>query len=275
MLEIGNYNKLNVVKEVDFGVYLDGGDEGEILMPQKYVPDDLKLNDEIEVFIYSDTEDMLVATTETPLVKVNEFAYLRVNEVNKYGAFLEWGIIKELLVPFREQKADMEKGNYYIIYVYLDEQTKRLVASAKVNKFLSVDPLYGANEEVDILIQQKTDIGFKAIIDNKYGGLLYENEVFKDIQKGDRLKAYIKKVREDGKIDLALQKPGYGKIDSVSQKIMNLLNENKGFIAVNDKSSPDMIKALFGISKKSFKKAIGALYKNRLIKFEKDGIKIV
>ncbi len=275
MIEIGNFNTLKVVKEVDFGVYLDGGEEGEILMPKKYVPEGLKPDDEIEVFIYSDTEDMLVATTETPLAKVNEFAYLEVNAVNKYGAFLEWGIIKELLVPFREQKTDMERGYSYIVYIYLDEQTKRLVASAKINKFLSVDPLYGANEQVDILIQQKTDIGYKAIIDNKFGGLLYKNEVFKEINKGDRLKAYIKKVREDGKIDLTLQKTGYGKIDSVSQNIMDLIKENNGFIAVNDKSSPDMIKALFGISKKSFKKAIGALYKSRLIKFEKDGICIV
>ncbi len=275
MIEIGNYNTLRVVKEVDFGIYLDGGEAGEILMPLKYVPKNVKPEDEIEVFIYSDTEDRLIATTETPIAKVNEFAHLKVNAVNKYGAFLEWGIIKELLVPFREQKVDMEKDFSYIVYIYLDKDTDRLVASAKVNKFLSKEiPPYEVNDEVNILIQRKTEIGYMAIIENKFGGLLYKNEVFKDIEIGERLKAFVKKVRTDGKIDLALQKSGYAEIDSVSQKIIKIIEDNDGFIGVTDKSSPDLIKAIFNVSKKSFKKAIGSLYKQRLITIDKDGISI-
>jgi len=273
MIKIGDYNKLRVVKEVDFGIYLDGGTDGEILMPTKYVPDGTKPDDEIDVFIYSDSEDRLIATTETPYAKVNEFAFLKVKAVNKFGAFLDWGILKDLLVPFREQKTDMIEGYSYIVYIYLDEKTNRLAASAKINKFLNSEmPTYKINDEVSILIESKTDIGFKAIIENEYAGLLYENEVFKNIKKGDLLKAYIKKIRDDGKIDLVLQKSGYEQIDGISEIILQTLKKNKGFIAANDKSSPEMIKSLFNISKKSFKKAIGSLYKQRLIDFKDDGI---
>jgi len=273
MVKIGDYNTLRVVKEVDFGIYLDGGEDGEILMPTKYIPEGTKPDDEIDVFIYSDSEDRLIATTETPLAKVNEFAFLKVKAVNKFGAFLDWGILKDLLVPFREQKSDMIEGYSYIVYIYLDEKTNRLAASAKINKFLNSEmPTYEINDKVSILIESKTDIGFKAIIENEYAGLLYENEVFKNIKRGDRLKAYIKKIRDDGKIDLVLQKSGYEQIDGISELILQTLTENNGFIAVNDKSSPEMIKSLFNISKKSFKKAIGSLYKQRLIDFKDDGI---
>jgi len=276
MVKIGDYNTLRVVKEVDFGIYLDGGEDGEILMPEKYVPEGTKPDDEIEAFIYSDSEDRLIATTEQPLAKVNEFACLKVKAVNKFGAFLDWGILKDLLVPFREQKSDMIEGQYYIVYIYLDEKTNRLAASAKINKFLSPEtPPYEVYDEVNILIQSKTDIGYKAIIENEYAGLLYENEVFKDIKKGDRLKAFVKKIRDDEKIDLALQKSGYEQIDNISKSILQILKENNGFVAANDKSSPEMIKSLFNISKKSFKKAIGSLYKQRLIDFKDDGIKLM
>lgn len=275
MIKIGDYNTLQVVKEVDFGIYLDGGEEGEILMPSKYVPEGTKPDDEIEAFIYSDSEDRLIATTEKPFAKVNEFALLKVKAVNKFGAFLDWGILKDLLVPFREQKADMIEGYSYIVYIYLDEKTKRLAASAKINKFLNTEtPAYQINDKVNILIESKTDIGYKAIIENEYSGLLYENEVFKNIKKGDRLKAFVKKIRDDDKIDLALQKSGYDQIDGISETILQILKDNKGFVAANDKSSPEMIKSLFGISKKSFKKAIGSLYKQRLISFNDDGIKL-
>jgi len=266
---------LQVVKEVDFGIYLDGGEEGEILMPSKYVPEGTKPDDEIEAFIYSDSEDRLIATTEKPFAKVNEFALLKVKAVNKFGAFLDWGILKDLLVPFREQKADMIEGYSYIVYIYLDEKTNRLAASAKINKFLNTEkPAYEINDKVNILIESKTDIGYKAIIENEYSGLLYENEVFKNIKKGDRLKAFVKKIRDDDKIDLALQKSGYEQIDGISETILQILKDNKGFVAANDKSSPEMIKSLFGISKKSFKKAIGSLYKQRLLSFKDDGIKL-
>ncbi|MCF6365502.1 MAG: S1-like domain-containing RNA-binding protein [Bacteroidales bacterium] len=275
MVEIGKYNTLKVIKEVDFGIYLDGGDNGEILMPAKYVPNGTKPDDEIEVFIYSDTEDRLIATSETPLAFVNEFAHLKVKEVNKFGAFLDWGIIKDLLVPFREQKADMVEGYSYIVYIYLDEKTNRLAASAKVNKFLSKEfPPYEINDEVNILIQRKTEIGYTAIIENKFAGLLYKNEVFRDIEIGNKLKAFVKKIREDEKIDLALQKSGYEQIDEISRNILQIIKDNDGFVGVTDKSSPGLIKALFNISKKSFKKAVGSLYKQRIIIIESDGIQI-
>jgi len=277
MIEIGNYNSLRVVKEVDFGVYLDGGEEaGEILMPLKYVPKGTEVDDIVEVFIYSDSEDRLIATKETPLAKVNEFAYLRVKDVDRVGAFLDWGILKDLLVPFREQKNDMEEGFSYIVYIYLDEETNRLVATAKINKYLSDEVAgYEVNDEVEVLIQSETEIGYKAIIANKYWGLLYKNEVFKELRKGDRISAYVKKIREDGKVDLSLQKSGYDQIDGISKRILETIVNNNGFVAANDKSSPDMINSLFGISKKSFKKAIGTLYKQRLITIEKDGVKLV
>ncbi len=276
MVKLGDYNTLHVVKEVDFGIYLDGGEEGEILMPTKYVPAGTKPDDKIEAFIYSDSEDRLIATTETPFAKVNEFACLKVKAVNKFGAFLDWGILKDLLVPFREQKSDMIEGQYHIVYIYVDEKTRRLAASAKINKFLSSEiPPYQINDEVMILIQSKTDIGYKAIIDNKFSGLLYENEVFTNLKKGDKIPAFIKKIRDDEKIDLTLQKAGYEQIDGISEKVLQLLKENKGFIAANDKSSPEMIKTLFNISKKSFKKAVGSLYKKHLIEFKNDGIKLI
>lgn len=276
MIEIGNYNKLRVVKEVDFGVYLDGGDAGEILMPLKYVPEGTKPDDEVEVFIYSDSEDRLIATRETPLAKVGEFACLKVKSVNKYGAFLDWGLLKDLLVPFREQKSDMIEGYSYVVYIYLDEQTNRPAASAKVEKyFIDKIPEYEVNQEVEILIQAATEIGYKAIVENKYSGLLYKNEVYRNIEKGDKTKAYIKKIREDGKIDLSLQKSGYQHIDETSLNILETLKDKRGFIAASDKSTPEMINAIFGISKKAFKKAIGVLYKQRLITITDEGIKLI
>ncbi len=276
MLRVGDYNTLRVVKHVDFGVYLDGGEYGEILMPKKYVPDHIKNDDEIEVFIYPDSEDRLVATTEKPYAKVNEFAYLKVKEVNRFGAFLEWGILKNLLVPFREQKVDMLQGRSYVVYIYKDEKSNRLAATAKINKYLSTKtPVYNTNDEVRILLFGETEIGYKAVVDNRYTGLLYSNEIYKDVRIGDTLTAYVKKVREDGKIDLMLQKSGFEQIDSVSLHILQLLKEEDGFIAVTDNSTPEEIKDLFGISKKSFKKAIGTLYKKRLITIEEKGIRLL
>ena len=273
---IGDYNKLKVVREVEFGVYLDGGEiEGEILMPSKYVPNGTKPNDIVDAFVYTDSEDRIIATKEIPYARVNEFAFLEVKAVTKYGAFLDWGILKDLMVPFREQKTDMEAGSFYVVFIYLDDETDRLVASAKIDNFLSSEiPPYKANEEVSVLVYKQTDIGYKAIVDGKFGGLLYKNEVFKEIAKGDKRKAFIKKVREDGKIDLILQKPGYSKIDGVAKGILQRIRDNNGFIAANDKSSPEIIKNLFGISKKSFKKAIGSLYKQRIISFKNDGISL-
>jgi predicted RNA-binding protein (virulence factor B family) len=276
MLTVGDYNTLRVVKHVDFGIYLDGGEYGEILMPKKYVPENVKVDEEIEVFIYPDSEDRLVATTEKPYATVNEFAYLKVKEVNRFGAFLEWGILKNLLVPFREQKIDMMQDRSYIVYIYKDEKSNRLAASAKINKYLSSEtPVYDTNDEVEILIYGETEIGYKAVVDNQFSGLLYSNEIYKNVKIGDKLSAFVKKVREDGKIDLMLQRSGYEQIDTVSNDILRILKKEGGFIAVTDNSSPETVKEVFGISKKSFKKAVGTLYKQRLIKIEETGLRLV
>ena len=276
MLEIGKLNTLRIVKEVDFGLYLDGGDKGEILLPKRYVPEKYQIDEMIEVFIYLDSEDRIIATTEIPLIKVGEFAYLKAISVNKMGAFLDWGLPKDLFVPFREQKQRMEEGKMYIVTVYLDYETNRLVASAKIEKFLdNLQPEYEPDQEVNLLITNETDLGFNAIINNKHTGILYKNEVFQPLKKGDRVKGYIKKIREDEKIDLILQKSGYQKVDEISMKIISTLKEHNGFLDVTDRTDPDTIYDLFGVSKKTFKKAIGSLYKMRIIKIENDGIKLV
>ena len=275
MAEIGRINLLSVVRETDNGVYLDGDELGEILMPRKFVTEDIKESGTAEVFIYNDSEDRLVATTENPLAKSGEFVFLKVVSVNRFGAFLDWGLPKDLLVPFSEQKSNMVEGRTYLVHVYLDLITQRLVASAKIEKFLdNTPPDYKHGEEVDLLIAEETDLGYKAIVNNEHWGMLYRNQVFQPLQAGQKLKAFVNKVREDEKIDLLLEKPGYEKVDAISRKILNELNENRGFMAVSDKSSPEMIQAMFGISKKNFKKAIGNLYKNRLIEFISDGIQL-
>ncbi|MHC1704552.1 MAG: S1 RNA-binding domain-containing protein [Tenuifilaceae bacterium] len=276
MAEIGKLNNLRVVKEVDFGLYLDGGEHGEILIPKRYVPENCKPEDIIEVFIYLDSEDRIIATTEKPFIKVGEFAMLQVAAVTPMGAFLDWGLPKDLFVPFREQKQKMEEGKWYIVTCYLDYDTKRLVASAKIEKYLdNLPPDYEAGEEVELLISGETDLGFNAIINSKHLGVLYKNEVFQPIKKGDRIKGYIKKIREDEKIDLILQKAGYQKVDDISMKILQVLKDHDGFLNVTDKSDPDKIYDLFGVSKKTFKKAIGSLFKLRIINIEDNGIRLV
>lgn len=276
MAKIGRYNLLQVIKEVDFGIYLDGGRDGEILMPKRYVPEDCKPGDRIDAFVYLDSEDRLIATTEEPLAQVGDFAYLRVSSVNAIGAFLDWGLLKDLLVPFREQKMKMQEGNSYIVYVYLDEDTRRIVASAKINRFLDKEePELEPNQLVDLLIYQKTELGFKAIINNRYQGLLYDNEVFQPLTTGQRTIGYVKQIRDDFKIDLVLQKPGFEVVEDIAETILNRITEAGGFMAVTDKSPAELIYDTFGISKKTYKKAIGDLYKRRLITLEKEGIRQV
>jgi predicted RNA-binding protein (virulence factor B family) len=265
-IELGKYNRLEVVKEVDFGVYLDGGESGEILLPTRYVPHDCKVGDKLDVFIYLDNEERLVATTLHPFVIVGEFAYLEVSWVNEYGAFLNWGLMKDLFVPFREQKMKMQVGKKYVVYVYVDEESYRIVASAKVEHYLDKEkPDYMEGDEVDILISQKTDLGFKAIIDNRHSGLLYDNEIFTHLHTGMKMKAFIKQIREDGKIDLILQKPGFEKVDSFAESLLQYIQRQGGRITITDKSSADVIYDTFGVSKKTFKKGVGELYKKRLI----------
>jgi len=273
MAEIGKYNTLSINRETENGVYLDGGDLGEILMPQKFVNEEVKNAGSARVFVYTDSEDRLVATTEQPFAMVGEFACLTVQEVTKFGAFMDWGLPKNLLVPFREQKSKMVEGKSYWVYIYLDIVSQRVAASAKLNKFLdNTPPEYKQGEEVDLIIIEETDLGFRAIVNLEHTGMLYKNQVFNDLEIGQKCKGYISKIREDEKIDLLLDKPGYEKVDAISGKILEELKKNNGYMAVSDKSTPEMIKALFGISKKNFKKAIGGLYKQRLILFDSEGI---
>lgn len=272
-IELGKFNQLEVVKEVDFGMYLDGGEEGEILLPTRYVPENCEIGDFLNVFLYLDIDERLIATTLTPLVQVGQFACLEVAWVNQFGAFLNWGLMKDLFVPFREQKMKMQVGRSYVVHAHIDEESYRIVASAKVERYLSKEfPEYAPEEEVDILIWQKTDLGFKAIIDNKYSGLLYENEIFRTLETGMRMKAYVKQVREDGKVDLILQKPGFEKIDDFAKTLLDYIKEHDGRIELTDKSPADDIYDTFGVSKKTFKKGVGDLYKKRLIALHEDGI---
>lgn len=272
---LGKYNQLEVVKFVDFGLYLNGGDDGEILLPKRYIPEGTKEGDLLNVFLYLDNEERLVATTQTPLIQVGEFGYLEVSWVNQYGAFLNWGLMKDLFVPFREQKMRMVQGKSYIVYCYQDEESFRLMASAKVDKFLSKDrPPYEAGEHVNILIWQKTELGFKAIVENKYAALLYDSEIFQPLHTGMQLKAFVKQVREDGKIDLILQKAGPRKVDDFAETLLKYIREHNGFTSFNDKSDAEEIYQTFGVSKKTFKKAVGELYKMRLIILQPDGISL-
>ena len=275
MVELGKTNKLRVVKEVDFGIYLDGDEFGEILLPKKYVPANCKKDSSIEVFIYLDSEDRIIATTQKPFAKVGEFASLKVVSISTVGAFLNWGLEKDLLVPYREQKQRMVEGKYYVVYVYLDEKSNRIAASTKLNKYLNKNPAeFQVGQEVGLLISDKTENGMNAIINNTHLGMIYNNDLFMPLQTGQKTKGYIKNIRDDKKIDLVLQKPGYEKIDDSAQLILDLLKKYDGFIAVTDKTPPKEINKLFGISKKTFKKAIGNLFKKRLIVIEKKGIKL-
>ena len=275
-IKLGDYNHLTVVKEVDFGLYLDGGDEGEILLPARYVPKGCRPGDELDVFIYLDQDERPVATTERPLAKVGDFACLQVAWVNEYGAFLDWGLMKDLFCPFREQKRRMTKGSRYVVYVTIDEESYRMVATAKVERYFSTEPpQYQHGDEVDLLVWQKTELGFKVIIDNSYPGLVYENQVFRHITTGDRLKGYIDIVRPDGKIDVTLQPTGRRMTEEFSETLLNYLHENNGRCPLGDKSPAELIADTFKVSKKTFKKAIGDLYKRRLITISDDGIRLV
>lgn len=274
-IKLGDYNRMTVVKQVDFGMYLDGGDEGEVLLPSRYVPEGCKPGDELDVFVYLDNEERPVATTLTPLAKVGDFAYLEVSWVNEYGAFLNWGLMKDLFCPFREQKMKMEKGKSYIVHVHLDDESYRIVASAKVEHYFDTSfPPYSHGDEVSLLVWQKTDLGFKVIVDNRYPGLVYSNQIFKNIHTGDRMTGYIDMVREDGKIDAMLQPTGRRMTVGLAEVIMEYLYSNGGICTLTDKSPADDIYRQFQVSKKNYKKAVGDLYRRRLIVIENDCIRL-
>lgn len=274
MVELGKYNTLKVVKKVDFGLYLDGGEDvGEILLPSRYVPEGTRIGDEIEVFVYLDNEERLVATTQDPLAQVGDFAYLKCSWVNEYGAFLDWGLMKDLFCPFREQKKKMEIGEKYIVHVHLDEDSYRIMASAKVDKFLEKDPApYSNGDKVKLLVWQKTELGFKVIIDNRYPGLVYDNQVFRYLTTGDRLEGFIDQVRADGKIDVSLQTTGRQHTEEFSDQLLFYLRNNGGRCFLHDKSPAEDIYERFHVSKKVFKKGVGDLYKKRLITITPDGL---
>ena len=273
MTEIGKYNRLRVVKEVDFGLYLEGEPFGEILLPQKYVPQNCTIDDWIEVFIYLDSEDRIIATTQRPLAVVGECAMLRVVSATPVGAFLDWGLPKDLLVPFREQKEKMKQGQRCIVYVYLDEKSNRIAASSRLDKYLDKEKADFINgQEVNLLIAEETEIGYKAIVNNRHWGLLYKNMLFRPLVRGQRIKGFIDKIREDGKIDLTLHKPGYDKVNELAQKILALLKKEGGTLALTDKTPPETIYRLFGVSKKTYKKAVGALFKQKAIVINDNGL---
>lgn len=275
MITVGKYYNLEVVKSVHFGFYLDAANLGEVLLPGKYAADDLAIGDFIDVFLYLDSEDRPVATTETPFAKVGEFAYLRVMAITKVGAFLDWGLEKDILVPYSEQHVPMVEGRSYLVYLYLDKASGRITASSKIDKFLDDERPHDFKEKqpVNLIIANTTDLGFKAIINHSHWGVLYTNDVHERLSFGQYKEGFIKQVRPDNKIDLTLQ-GGAGNRSKHALLIEKQLNENAGFMAVHDKSDPALISKMFGISKGAFKKAIGILYKQKVIVIEKDGIRL-
>ncbi|GAA6204036.1 MULTISPECIES: S1-like domain-containing RNA-binding protein [Thalassotalea] len=275
MATIGQYNTLSVIAIMANGAYLDAGELGEILLPNRYLPENCQIDDQIKVFIYVDSADRLIATTETPFAQLGEFASLKVSQVNKMGAFLDWGLPKDLLAPYNEQHSKMETGKYYLVHIYLDKNTERLVASSKIDRFLDIWPAeYQKWDKVDLIIGGKTDLGFKAIINNRHWGLLYDNEIFQPLRIGKKVTGYIKNIREDGRIDLSLSRPGEGKVNDFSDKLLAHIAEQGGFSPLHDKSSPELIKRTLGVSKKTFKSTVGNLLKKGKIIIEKDGIRL-
>jgi len=275
-MEIGKINNLRINRESEYGYYLEDKDGEEVLLPNAYVKDEMRPGDEIEVFIYRDSEDRLVATTLMPLIQRGEFAYLKIKEVNKFGAFADWGLPKDLMIPFAEQSQKMKEGDNYLIHLLLDEQSERLVGSSKINKFIersSIDLEEG--EEVDLLLYTETDLGMNAIINNRFQGLIFHSHIHKNIHPGEKMKGYVSTVREDGKVDLLLEPSGYDEsIKKNSELLLSALQENEGLLELNDKSTPAEIKERMGLSKKAFKKAVGRLLKQKRIIITDKGIKL-
>lgn len=278
MIQIGRINKLKVVKHVDFGVFLDGGDDGEILLPLRYMPEQCEVGDELDVFVLFDSEDRLMATTEIPKAMVGDFALLKVVAVERVGAFLDWGLAKDLFLPYAEQIHAPRVGQDILVYIYTDK-SDRISASMRLDRYLDKNPgELKDGQEVSLLISGKTDLGYKAIINNRNQGVLFKNEVFKPLHYGQKVNGFIKQIRPDGKIDLSVQDPekvGHHGADDVGPLILEQLLKNSGYLAINDKTSPEVIYKLFGVSKKKYKIALGGLYKKRLISVDDNGIRLV
>ena len=275
MLQIGVYHTLKIDRETKVGLFLVNATD-DVLLPNKYVPNDFTIGDDLTVFVYLDHEERPVATTLKPFISLNSFAVLKVSYINKFGAFLDWGMEKDLFVPFKEQARPMEKDKRYIVTMYLDKQTGRLAASSKINQFLDKEPLdIEVGQEVDLMVSHITEIGINAIINGKFRGLAYQNEVFETVSPGYKTKGYIKTIRPDGKIDVSFQKQGFEAIDDSSQQVLEALKQNDGLLRLNDNSHPEEIKSVLKMSKKTFKKAIGSLYKQKLIDINNEGIQLV
>lgn len=273
MIKLGQYNRLTAARSTRHGMYLADEEGREVLLPQKYVPKDLREEQSLEVFVFNDSEDRPTATTLAPKILLHQVAYLQVKQVNKFGAFLDWGLEKDLLVPFREQRSEMQKGKSYLVYLYEDEESQRLVATNKWYKFINNEELtVKQDQEVDLVVANSTDLGINVIINHKHVGLVYKNEIFRSLRPGDQIKGYIKLIRPDNKIDVRLQQEGYAHVEPNAEKILQILQSNDGFLALHDGSSPDDIRAQLEMSKKTFKKAIGALYKKKLIDIKSKGI---
>lgn len=273
MIHIGRYQTLTAARHIPHGMVLQDAEGDDVLLPKKYVPEGLVPGDEIEVFVYTDSEDWPVATTQKPKAVLGQFAYLQVKEIAPFGAFLDWGLDKDLLAPFAEQSKKMERGKWYLVYLLIDEQTDRMIASSKLNKFLEAENIeLEEGQEVGLLIGPQTDIGYNAIINHRYRGLLYKSDLFRPVQPGEQCRGYVKTVRPDRKIDLSLRKPGYAHVEPNAEKILHLLEQNNGFLGLHDKSDPEEITARLQMSKKTFKKAIGALYKQKRIRIGEDGV---
>ena len=275
MIEIGKFNTLTIARGTSVGLYLTDGTT-DVLLPNKYVPEQWQEGEAFTAFVYLDQEERPVATTLEPYIKLNDFALLRVSYVNNVGAFMNWGLEKDLFVPFREQARPMEQGKRYLVHMHMDEKSNRLVGSSKLNQFIKNENLdVTEGDEVDLIVSHFTDLGINVIINGKYKGLMYQSEVYDDLRLGDRIVGYVKTIRPDNKIDVTLQKPGFESIEPNAEKILDELRASRGFLRLTDDSHPEDIKTVLKMSKKSFKKAIGTLYKQRLIEIKEDGIYLV
>jgi len=273
MLHIGQPNQLTILRKTSVGLYLGDEEGNDILLPNKYCTDEMHIGERVNVFVYKDHEQRWVATTLTPRAKINEFAFLRVKSASDVGAFLDWGLEKDLFVPFREQNQKMVQGQSYVVYLYEDKQTQRLAASAKLNRFFQNDEIdIPPGSEVNLLVYETTPLGYNVVVDQRFKGLVYHGDVFKSIQVGDQLRGYVKLIREDGGIDISLQPKGVKRLEEGAERILHYLKSHKGFVALTDKSDADAIRITFNMSKKNFKQSVGILYKQRMIRLEENGI---
>lgn len=276
MINIGEYHSLEIIREAEQGLYLADTEGNEVLLPNRYVPESFKIWDQIEVFVYLDNEERLVAVTDKPYITPGEFAVLRCNQVTDIGAFLDWGMLKELFCPFKEQAFKMKKGGWYLVYCFIDEKSNRLVASSKTNQFLDNKNLTVQQfDEVDLIVSHPSDIGMNVIVNKQHTGLIFKDDIYQELSIGDRLKGVVKKVRPDNKLDISLGKIGYRNIEPNAETIMHELEDNGGYLNLSDKSDPETIKEVLQMSKKNFKKAVGTLYKQRLIEIKDDGIYLI